>query len=387
MDPSSRSGAGFVELVAVGDLSLGDSSQAVGSGVHTMFERVRGQNGTYPFECVGSLFGGAGIVFGNLETVLSHSDLRRWSVSSMEMRGHPQAAERLARAGFTVLNVANNHVMQYGMSAFSETVQALRRHGLGVVGLASSDHRDTVPHVVSVNGVSVTFLGFAFERDKYAQGPVPYAFGPDCEIVRQVENAKKQTDVVVCSVHWGLEFVRHPSIEEEDLGRRLVDAGADLVLGHHPHVARRVERHGRGLIAYSLGNFVFDMLWSPWLRTGLVLRVRLSRHGIQDYKTELVWIGDDFQPCPVSGEKGTDARRAFDALHHRPEWVSSAKEYARQYEALVARNRRESYTYFLRTVNTRPVSYTVQTLLRTGWRKAVAALEPRTLHKVGSGTG
>jgi poly-gamma-glutamate synthesis protein (capsule biosynthesis protein) len=179
---------------------------------------------------------------------------------------------------------------------------------------------------------------------------------------------------VICSVHWGVEFVRHPSAAEETLGRQMVDAGADLVIGHHPHVVRRVERYRRGLIAYSLGNFVFDMMWSPWLRTGLVLRVRLSRNGVEDYQTDLVWIGDDYQPRPLSGEE-QEAARSFDALQERPDWVARDDQYIRHYQELVARNRYESYGHFLRNTRHRPLLYTVQTVIRTVGRKAAGFLK------------
>jgi poly-gamma-glutamate synthesis protein (capsule biosynthesis protein) len=372
--PLRRPEPGTVQLVAVGDVCLGDSPEGVGSGTHAVFEQVRALNHAYPFEHTRPLFEGAEIVFGNLEVVLSHRNLLRWKLSSMEMRGHPEGVTRLAQAGFTVLNVANNHMMQHGMEPFSDTVESLRRQGLGVVGLASSDHRQCVPHTLSVNGVRVTLLGFAFERDQFAKGPVGYAFGPDCDIPGQVAAAKQQTDVVICSLHWGVEFVGHPSVAEEELGRRLVDAGADVVLGHHPHVVRRVERYGRGLIAYSLGNFVFDMLWNPALRTGLVLNVVLSRNGVERYDTEFVWIGEDYQPRRMTDEQRIAARSAFDALHQRPEWVSTPEHYDHQLQDWIVRSRYESWRHFLRYTSKRPVNLTVQTLLRSARRKAAAAL-------------
>ena len=365
---------GTVELVAVGDVCMGDSPEGVGGGVHAVFERVRDTNPTYPLEHAKPIFDGAGIVFGNLEVVLSHKDLVRWKLASMEMRGHPDAADRIAAAGFTVLNVANNHMMQHGLGPFTETVETLQRRGIGVAGRAGSDHKHAIPQVLSVNGVSVTVLGYAFEPDQYATGPLGYAFGPACDIPAQVAAAKKQTDVVICSLHWGVEFVGHPSIAEEELGRRLVDAGADLVIGHHPHVIRRVERYGHGVIAYSLGNFVFDMLWNPALRTGLVLRVVLSKKGVESYDTELVWIGDDYQPRRMTDQELVAAAREFKALHDRPDWVSSPDQYDRALQEWIVRSRYESWTHFLRTANRRPVNLTMQTLFRTARRKAAAVL-------------
>jgi gamma-polyglutamate biosynthesis protein CapA len=366
--------SGTIELVAVGDISLGDSAQGVGAGVHSRFEWLREAHATYPFEHVQPMFAGADLVFGNLETVLSHRSLSRWKASSLEMRGHPAAAQRLARAGFTVLNVANNHMMQHGPGAFSDTTEALHREALAVVGVATPDHRAVRPVTLRVNELDVTFLGFAFEKDKYANGPVSYAFGPDCDIIGQVRDARTHSDVVICSLHWGVEFVPHPAADEEALGRAIVDAGADLVLGHHPHVVRRIERYKRGLIAYSLGNFVFDMLWNPALRTGLVLRATLSRQRVDSFAAELAWIGDDYQPRRMPRVQAPAARESFESLQARPEWIVEANGYRRRYEELVARNRYESYRHFLRNAHRRPLTYTAQTLLKTAGRKMASVL-------------
>lgn len=360
----------YVDLVAVGDISLGDSAQGVGLGVHTMFERRNGV-GDYPFDHIGSLFQDADLVFGNLETVLSHAGLTRWKASSLEMRGHPQAAGLLLQAGFTVLNVANNHVMQHGMAAFDETVEVLRSNGLGVVGVASSARDRCAPYVVDVNGFRITILGFAFEQDKYASGPVGYAFGPDMDIRGQVAAARRDSDIVICSMHWGVEFVPYPSLAEETLGRQLIDAGANLILGHHPHVARRTERYKDGLIAYSLGNFVFAMPWSPLLRLGLVLRVRLSSLGVEQWSTEVVWIDDDYQPRPLAADDPS-AVRLLESLQETPEWVRDDDRYREEYERCVNRNRLQSYGHFIGNVSRRPLTYTLQTLVGTARRKMVS---------------
>jgi len=378
MRPPDRANDAAFDLVAVGDISLGDAAQGVGAGVHATFERLGNANPRYPFEHTAKMFAGAGIVFGNLETVISHTGLVRSRASSLEMRGHPDAADRLAASGFTVLNVANNHMMQHGPAAFAETVAALRRRDIAVVGEADSSHRATIPQVVTVNGLRVCFLGFAFEPDKYWTGPLGYAFGPDCDMLGQVKLARQSSDLVICSVHWGVEFVRHPAMAEEELGRQLIDAGADVVLGHHPHVVRRIDRYGRGVIVYSLGNFVFDQLWDRWLRTGMVLRLRLSKQGVEAVNVDWTWIGDDYQPRVMAGEEHRAAVDAFATLEQRPEWVSRDEDYAQHYEELVAKNRYESYRHFVRNLRRRPVTYTVQTLLQTARRKAAGVLPSRS---------
>jgi poly-gamma-glutamate synthesis protein (capsule biosynthesis protein) len=378
MPSPDSAGPGAFDVVAVGDISLGDAAQGIGAGVHTTFERLRGVSRDYPFEHIAPLFDGADVVFGNLETVTSHAGLVRSDAASVEMRGHPDAAEHLSRAGFSILNVANNHIMQHGGAAFDETVQLLQDRGIRVAGVAAPDHRSCVPQTLTVNGLRLCVLGFAFEPDKYCSGPVKYAFGPDCDMEQQVRQARRDHDLVICSVHWGVEFVRHPAAAEEELGRRLIDAGAIVVLGHHPHVARRIDCYRGGLIAYSLGNFVFDQVWNRWLRTGLVLRMRLSRQGIETHGIDWVWIGDDFQPQRLTGTALADAIHAFQQLADRPASLSADADYAREYERLVAVNRYESYRHFLRNLPRRPISYTMQTLLRTARRKGAAALGPRS---------
>jgi gamma-polyglutamate biosynthesis protein CapA len=370
----SAKGPGTTELIAVGDVCMGDSPEGVGGGVHAMFERIGRKRPRYPFEHSDVILNGADVVFGNLEVVLSHKNLSRWSLGSMEMRGHPQAAERIRAAGFTLLNVANNHMMQHGFGPFRETVETVRSLGIGVVGVATDDHHASVPHRFTVNGLSITGLGYAFEPDQYSKDGVGYAFAPDCDVVGQVAAAKRESDIVICSLHWGVEFVGHPSAEEEAFARRLVDAGATLVLGHHPHVIRRVERYGRGLIAYSLGNFVFDMLWNRAFRTGLVLRVSLSAEGVVDYRTELVWIDDEFQPRRMTDGQAVAATREFEALHHRPAWAEEPTQYDRQLQDWIVRSRYESWAHFLRNAHRRPVNLTLQTMFRTARRKAAAVM-------------
>jgi gamma-polyglutamate biosynthesis protein CapA len=374
----SETRADFFELVAVGDISLGDVAQGVGDGVHSRFERSEQLESCYPFTHTPPLFEGAAVVFGNLETVISHSGLRRSSVVSMEMRGHPAAAQRLARAGFSVLNVANNHTMQHGMDPFVETIRLLEGEGIAVVGVASAERRGCVPRTLMVGDTRVCFLGFAFEPDKYFDGPVGYAFGPECDVMNEVALARQSHDIVICSLHWGVEFVRHPAPAEEVLGRQLIDAGASIVLGHHPHVARRIDRYNGGLIVYSLGNFVFDQLWNPWLRTGLVVRVRLSKNGVEGYDTDWVWIEEDYQPKPMVDDRRRSAAAAFDELSVPPEWASREADYRTEYERLVSLNRIESYRHFVRNLSKRPLRYSMQTLMHTARKKAAALAKSRT---------
>jgi poly-gamma-glutamate synthesis protein (capsule biosynthesis protein) len=114
------------------------------------------------------------------------------------------------------------------------------------------------------------------------------AYDPD-RIEEEVCAARKQADVVIVSLHWGIEYARQPQESQRRIAHSLIDAGAALVIGHHPHTPQPVERHRHGLIAYSLGNFVFDAAGEGG-RHGLILKCVLTREGVTDYTTTPVVI-------------------------------------------------------------------------------------------------
>ena len=335
-----------IALAAAGDISLGDHPAFVSVGVRSRFRRLAASDADYPFGGVRRLLKGNDLVFGNLETVLSDAGLRPGDLRSSEMRGDPDAVPRLASAGFNVLNVANNHILQHGGPAFYETVDRLRNSGISVVGLAGPGGRHSVPAVVTINGVRVAFLGYAFEPDKYFSGRPLYAFGPLCDIPADIAHARDHADVIVCSMHWGDEFIRRPPVANVALAHRIIDAGAHLVLGHHPHVYHGIERYRHGVIAYSLGNFVFDMLWHKWLRYGLVLTARLSRRGVEELHTNFVEIGADYQPRAVAGD--ADLVADLDTMSATIADHDAEDRYQAEYRHLVRQNRLRCYLHVFR---------------------------------------
>ena len=239
-----------IKLTAVGDISFGDFPFCPGFGIRSTLERS-------PFEEVSSLLKRGDIVFGNLETCLSNHGLDNKQLISLEMRGKPEFVSFLREGGFNVLNMANNHTMQHGMTAFLETVKRLKKTGIHVVGLCN---QAVNPVIVQCKGRTVGFLGFAFEHDNYGNTSLGYAYAPNSSIKRDIESLRQQVDIVIVSCHWGLEFINKPSPYTVFIGRKMIDWGADIVLGHHPHVVQGAEYYKNGLIVYSLGNFLFDML-------------------------------------------------------------------------------------------------------------------------------
>lgn len=268
-----------ISVAAVGDLQLGDSSICVGFGFASRF-RTRALD--QAFTAVLPHLAGADIVFGNLETTLAATGLDRRKWRSAQMRGAPEFAAALRRAGFSVVNVANNHAVQHGPASFDETLRHLEAARIAACGVRGEPPWCARPCRLTLpSGATAGVLGYCHRPRQYGPAAPPYAEGTLEQMLADVGRLRDQTDQVIVSLHWGEEFVERPSTDEVRVGRALVEGGAALVLGHHPHVLRPIERYGRGVIAYSLGNFVGDMIWQERLREGGILRCRLGPAGVE----------------------------------------------------------------------------------------------------------
>lgn len=288
-----------VKFGAVGDITLGDHPLTVGFGAFSRFQK---EDQMFPFLKSLDVLRQFDLLFGNLECAHTSVGLRRGDYKSVQMRGDPRHIEALVATGFKVVNVANNHSMQHGDDAFQDTVQRLQTANILCCGIAADAMATSAkPVIIHVNGLSIGFLGYSLRPRQYFKHVPLYAEGEPDAMARDVQELRHQVDAVVVSVHWGDEFIQRPSPKEIQLARRLVDVGADLIIGHHPHVLRGVERHGRGWIAYSLGNFVCDMVWDDTLRTSVILECTITKQGIQDINLVPTFISDNFQPEPLVG--------------------------------------------------------------------------------------
>ena len=232
----------------------------------------------------------------------------------------PEAVAALTHAGVDAVAVANNHAFDQGRAGFEETLRRLELAGVKAIG-AGPEGRAAGPVRIEAGGLSIAFLGYAqfFNQDGNACPPGrPGA--PPClqaaqldrtRIVEDVRAAAAQADAVVVSVHWGVEYDSQPRAEDVALAHALVEAGALVVLGHHPHVLQPIELHRRtdgrvGVVAYSLGNFVSNQSRNyvhgvtpekvAATRDGALLRIGLAR---RDYGGGVVRVevdGADFVP-------------------------------------------------------------------------------------------
>lgn len=240
-------------LVAVGDVMLG---RGVGKNINPDFKS--GQILTYPFDSVAKYIRFADISFCNLECAITK---RSNPMNSFLLWAKPEVLDGLKNSGFDIVSLANNHALDGGRENVLFMLQCLREKGIESAGCGMTKKEAESAVFLNANGLKIGFLAFLVFPDEKIICPENepgIAVGDSISIIEAVKNAKRNSDIVVVSLHWGYEYSLIPSEWQRILAHKIVDAGASLVIGHHPHRIQGLEWYNDGLIAYSLGNFVFD---------------------------------------------------------------------------------------------------------------------------------
>ncbi len=230
---------------------------------------------TYPFLKIAETLRAADLVFGNLECPVSDTGRNLHHLYSL--RADPKALEGVKVAGFRVLSVANNHIDDWDRPALVDTLARLRAAGILPVGAGADDLEAHHPVIVNLEGTKLAFLAYVGIEPKDASAgphrPGVAWLDPD-RAAADIRLARNLADLVIVSLHWGVEYSTRPTRDQVKLAHDLVDTGADLVVGAHPHVVQPVEQYHDRWIAYSLGNFIFDQK-NPATHRGLMLKATL----------------------------------------------------------------------------------------------------------------
>ena len=299
-----------ISLVAVGDIMLGGTA-----------EEVLIENGyDYPFAKVQHLLADADIVIGNLEGPLTNLCESTLDDKEYIFRSPPDlVAPALKKAGFNILNLANNHILDFDIQGMTDTIENLNKLNIQTVGTGNNSADARSGTVLQTNNGSVGFLSYSltFPESFWAtKDKAGTAFGHEKDIREDVQRLSKQADYVIVSFHWGREKSLELRPYQPKLGRTAIDAGADIVLGHHPHVLQAVEEYNDGLIIYSLGNFVFGS-YSTDAKTSVI--ARLTLHNGKYYSAEFTPINVSnteviFQPHPLTGSAASTVIKQINSL-------------------------------------------------------------------------
>jgi poly-gamma-glutamate synthesis protein (capsule biosynthesis protein) len=314
---------GDVVIAAVGDIMMSGSVQSVAARSNHNYDIL--------FERIAKDLKAADITFANLETPVDHTA----AVSGYpKFNARPELLKAIKRAGIDVLSMANNHVMDAGVEGLTRTLGNIESAGLVFVGAGRTKAEAKKIKFVASHGMKVAFLAYTYDVNQRLPGKKASAPGVNVlrsgsaqdlsQAAERVRVARKSADVVVVSLHWGDEYRTDPTAWQRQVAAGLVEAGADIILGHHPHVLQPIEtcpaKDGRrGLVVYSLGNFIsgqnagiayHDRNSSRALRgDGIVLSIVIGREGgraaVQRAEFLPIWTlhevaGKAVVPRPVS---------------------------------------------------------------------------------------
>jgi poly-gamma-glutamate synthesis protein (capsule biosynthesis protein) len=283
-----------VSVVFVGDLMLAD------------LPGKRIKQGHNPFQPFASVLNKSDIRIGNLECVISN--IGTAEDKPFTFRAHPRVL-KLLKKHFDAVSLANNHTGDFGHAAFSQMLDHLNQAKMPFFGGGRDLQQAHQPLLLQRKGITIALLGYneffprSFEADVDRAGS---AWSDDEQVVADIKAAREvhHADVVIPFMHWGVEDEPYATTRQQSLAKRMIDAGADAVVGSHPHVTQNIELYKGRPIVYSLGNFVFDGYSSLENTTGWALQLDVNRTGVRQARIHVARIDRYGTPHPSRKDSG-----------------------------------------------------------------------------------
>lgn len=351
-----------LKIALIGDVMCGDSFHALGRGVSSALDEHGA--GFLPAEITDCLRRQDTVLF-NMESVLSDIGRKEYSLRRLHMRGRPRAASYLAQWGLTCANVANNHIMEQGRACAVDTVQHLQHAGIRVVGGGANGRFGSGVQVADfeIRGHPVSVLGICLLDERYV-----YAGGQAFEqVLETLRSLSRDGRTVIVSVHWGRELMDRPTARQCRMASDMIDAGASVIAGHHPHVVQGVQCERGRLVAYSLGNFLFDQFlvdccWS------MVVTIELA--GREVVKWDCLPIVKDRAHRPVFARDQervrlqAEVQRRCELLTDIVDSPEEQQRYAAEFARADAASRRALWIRLFRTLPEKKLVFWPQLFLR-----------------------
>lgn len=297
-----------ITITAVGDMTLGHD---ISFSVHNRFDTVidaQDDKYNYSLSNVKHIFEQDDLTIVNLETTLTDS-MDRNQYKTFTFKGDPEYVKMLSQNSVEVATLANNHTHDYGQKGFDDTVMHLKDVGVIPIGMNSPEFGEGLTfdysEITEVKGVKIGLLAY---KGWIMQQTNLDKISSDIKKMRE-----KGADIITVSYHWGDEGVHIANDVQKNLARFTIDSGADMIIGHHPHVLQGIEKYKDRYIVYSLGNFVFGGNSNPRVKDTIIyqneFRVNLTEKKIESVTetiipTRISSVNDrnDYRPIIVEGE-------------------------------------------------------------------------------------
>ena len=249
------------------------------------------------------------IVFANLEGTASDKGKDLHNLYSFRM--DPSVIPTLAGAGINILSVANNHIGDFGLDAYIDTLSRLKENEILYTGGGNNKIESETPAITENYGMKIGFLVFSDKGPEGMEATDEQAgilLANNKNFDQIIQNASKKVDYLIVSIHFGEEYQNKHNQRQEYLAHKAIDDGAKIIIGSHPHVVEDTEVYSKkdctqsscvGYIAYSLGNFIFDQSWSTSTMQGMILNIKLWRDGSMNIRKDTIKLNKAFQPDQI----------------------------------------------------------------------------------------
>ena len=288
---------------------------------------IKEQGSDYPFDSTRSIIESADFAMANLEAPFTNSGTQ--FDKTFTFRVPPRFSLGVHRAGFDVLGLANNHILDYGTEGLVSTMNLLDSLGIAFCGAGTNSQNASQGIVLQKGKWRVGFLAYSltYPSEFWASSSRAGTAFPN-HFKENIQEINENTDLVIVAFHWGGELKTHPKLYQRQYAHQAIDSGADLVIGHHPHILQGLELYQGRLIAYSLGNFVFGS-YSRNARDSMMLRVRYDNLGFllaEIIPISVFNLDVQFQPRLLSEQ---DRERVIVQLNDISSTLNSGKDILR----------------------------------------------------------
>ena len=271
----------------------------------------------FPFDGLRAELARADINLANLESPIARSG-KEFLAKKYRFRAEPELAQALHQAGFQLVTLANNHSMDFGGQALLETIQKLESAGITWIGAGANLAEARKMALFNLKGKNIAFLGYSLTQpvEFFATAQQPGTMpGWERHVKADIARARKEADYVIVTFHWGKEGSSTAGANQRRAAHQAIEAGADIVIGHHPHVLQGVERYKNGIIFYSLGNFAFAST-SKTADVGALVRLRLNgtQREAEILPLDVLHSRVRFQPRLLRGKRAEAAIRQLNQL-------------------------------------------------------------------------